>query len=154
MLLKKSLSFFLSVFILLLAVSSCGKSDEEEIEELLSKRQRAFETKNVELYLSCISLAYKQKKDDAVIGIGGIKKGFLTNVSVFDQIRLSPFDRSIYQDGKKAEVFQKVKVNLRIEGEENQFVLREKLGLEKVNGKWVVVKESDADFLKGFVFGG
>ncbi|HSE83694.1 MAG TPA: nuclear transport factor 2 family protein [Thermodesulfobacteriota bacterium] len=151
---KKNLSFFLSVFILLLVVSSCGKSDEEEIEELLSKRQKAFETKNVELYLSCISPEYKQKKDETVIGVEEIKKGFITNVSVFDRIELSPFDRNIYQDGDKAEVFQKVKVNLKIEKEENQFVLREKLGLEKVNGKWFVVKESDADFLKGFVFGG
>ncbi len=151
---NKSLSFFLSVFILLLAASSCGKSDEEEIEELLSKRQRAFETKNVELYLSCISPEYKQKNGDTVTGVEEIKKGFITNVSVFDQIKLSPFDRNIYQDGDKAEVFQKVKVNLKIEKEENQFVLREKLSLEKVNGKWLVVKESDFDFLKGFVFGG
>jgi hypothetical protein len=151
---KKSLSFFLSFFILLFVASSCGKSDEEEIEELLSKRQRAFETKNVELYLSCISPEYKQKRDDTVTGVEEIKKGFITNVSVFDRIKLSPFDRNIYQDGDKAEVFQKVKVNLRIEKEENQFVLREKLGLEKVNGKWFVVKESGFDFLKGFVFGG
>ena len=151
---KRSPSFFLPVFILLLVVSSCGKSDEEEIEELLSKRQRAFETKNVELYLSCISPDYKQKVDDTVIGIEQVKKNFLSNISVFDEIKLSPYDRSIYPDGKKAEVFQKVKVNVRIEKEENQFVMREKLGLEKVNGKWVVVKESDFDFLKGFVFGG
>lgn len=151
---NKGLSFFLSFFILLLVASSCGKSDEEEIGELLSKRQKAFETKNVELYLSCISPEYNQKKGDMVIGVEEIKKGFITNVSVFDRIKLSSFDRDIYRDGDKAEVFQKVRVNLRIEKEENQFVLREKLGLEKVNGKWFVVKESDADLLKGFVFGG
>lgn len=36
----------------------------------------------------------------------------------------------------------------------SRFKLNEKIVLAKTGGKWVIVKESDADFLEGFVFGG
>ncbi|MEQ9619308.1 MAG: nuclear transport factor 2 family protein [Deltaproteobacteria bacterium] len=36
----------------------------------------------------------------------------------------------------------------------SRFKLNEKIVLAKKGGKWVIVKESDADFLEGFVFGG
>ncbi|MBI2487437.1 MAG: hypothetical protein HYW01_10875 [Deltaproteobacteria bacterium] len=144
----------LPIFVLLLLIASCGKSDKKEIEELLSRRQKAFEAKDIDLYLSCISPDYKEEKGDKVIGIEDLKKDFLSNVSIFDQIKISYSDRSMYQQGEKAEVVQKTAVEVKIENDQSRFQINEKIGFEKIRGKWEIVKESDADFLKGFVFGG
>ena len=151
---NRVLIFFLPIFVLLLLIVSCGKSDENEIEELLSRRHKAFESKDVDLYLSCISPDYKEEKGDQVIGIEDLKKNFLSNVSIFDQIEISYSDRSMYQEGEKAEVVQKTVVEVTIENDQSRFQINEKIGLGKIKGKWAIVKESDADFLKGFVFGG
>ncbi len=150
---KKLLFLFLSFFIPFLIIS-CGDSDKKEIEGVLSQRENAFETKNVNLYMSCISPTYRQEKDGKVIGIEEIKKNFLSNVTIFDQIKLSYFDRNIYNSGEKANVTQKTRVDVTIEDDKSKFQLNENLAFEKVNGKWKIVKESEADFLRGFVFGG
>lgn len=151
---NRVLNFFLPIFVLLLLIGSCGKSDENEIEELLSRRHKAFESKDVDLYLSCISPDYKEEKGDQVIGLEDLKKTFLSNVSIFDQIEISYSDRSMYQQGEKAEVVQKTAVEVTIENDQSRFQINEKIGLGKMKGKWAIVKESDADFLRGFVFGG
>ncbi|MGH7792047.1 MAG: hypothetical protein ACREOB_06990 [Thermodesulfobacteriota bacterium] len=151
---NRVLIFFLPIFVLLLLMVSCGKSDENEIEELLSRRHKAFESKDVDLYLSCISPDYKEEKGDQVIGIEDLKKNFLSNVSIFDRIEISYSDRSMYQEGEKAEVVQKTAVEVTIENDQSRFQINEKIGLGKIKGKWAIVKESDADFLRGFVFGG
>lgn len=151
---KKNLSLIFSVFILLLLITSCGSPDRKEIEDVLSKRKKAFETKNLELYLSCISPSYREEKNGQVIGIEEVKRNFLSNVSIFDQIKISYSDRTIYHKSERADVAQKTAVEVRIEKEEGHFLLKENLGFEKIKGRWKIVKESDADFLKGFVFGG
>lgn len=150
---RRSILFF-SALIVLFLIASCGSSDKREIEKLLSTRKEAFETKNVELYLSCISPRYKQEKDGSSIGIEEIKRNFLSNVSVFDQIKISYSDMSVYRRGKKADVVQKTTVEVRMENDRSRFQINEKLELEKIEGKWKIVKESNADFLTGFVFGG
>jgi len=150
---RRTISFF-SIFVLISLIVSCGNSDKKEIEELLSRRQKAFETKDFDLYLTCISQDYKEEKEGNVIGIEEIKKNFLSNVSIFDQIKISYSDRTIYQNGEKAELVQKTAVEVKIENDNSRFQINEKIGLEKINGKWEIVKESDGDFLKGFVFGG
>ena len=151
---NRVLNFFLPIFVLLLLIVSCGKSDENEIEELLSRRHKAFESKDVDLYISCISQDYKEEKGGQVIGLEDLKKNFLSNVSIFDQIEISYSDRSVYQQGEKADVVQKTAVEVTIENDQSRFQINEKIGLGKIKGKWAIVKESDADFLRGFVFGG
>jgi hypothetical protein len=150
---KKPLFLFLLFFITLF-VTSCGDSDRKKIEEVLSNRKNAFETKNIDLYMSCISPSYKQETDGKVIGVEEIKRNFLSNVTLFDQIKLSYFDRSIYSGGNRASVTQKARVDVSIENDKSKFQLGENIKLEKINGKWKIVKESEADFLRGFVFGG
>jgi hypothetical protein len=149
------LSFLLLTFVLLYTsfFISCGSSGKKEIEEVLSKRESAFETKNLELYLSCISPTYREEKNGKTIGIEEIKKNFLSNVSIFDQIQISHFDRNIYERGQEAQVVQKTKVRVRIGKDESSFLISENLNLKKIQGRWKIVKESGADFLKGFVFG-
>jgi hypothetical protein len=139
-------------FIVLLA--SCGNSDRKEIESILSQRQRALETKNLELYLGCISPGYRVDKNGEVIDIDKLKKQFETNVSLFDDIQISSKDQRIYIEGNRANVAQRTDVKLRIDKDKGAFRLSENLVFEKIDGKWRIIKESDADFLDGFVFGG
>ena len=150
---EKRLILLLLVFIPFL-ITHCVDSDRDKIEDLLSKRQKAIETKNVNLYMSCISPTYRQEKDGKVVGIEQIKKNFLSNVTLFDQIRVSYYDRNIYNADKRVNVSQKTKVDVRLEEDNSRFQLSENIIFEKINGEWKIVKESDADFLRGFVFGG
>lgn len=139
---------------LMVLASSCGNSDRKEIESVLSQRQKALETKNLELYLGCIAPGYRVDKNGKIIDIAKLKKQFETNVSLFDDIQISSKDRSIYIQGNKANVAQRTDVRLRIDKDKGAFRLSENLVFEKIDGKWRIVKESDADFLDGFVFGG
>lgn len=150
---RKKLSLLFSVFILLSVSTSCGNSDREKIEGTLSKRKKAFETKNLELYLSCISPNYREEKNGRVIGIEEVKRNFLSNTSIFDRIKISYSNTTIYLNGEKADVAQRTAVEVKLEKEEGHFMLKENIGFEKIDGKWLIVKEPDADFLKGFVFG-
>jgi len=143
----------LLMFLILLA-NSCGNSDRKEIESVLSQRQRALETKNLELYLGCISPVYRVDKNGEIIDIAKLKKQFETNVSLFDDIQISSKDQSIYIEGNRANVAQRTDVKLRIDKDKGAFRLSENLVFEKIDGKWKIIKESDADFLDGFVFGG
>ncbi|MER3447462.1 MAG: hypothetical protein C4291_11765 [Candidatus Dadabacteria bacterium] len=150
---RKKPYLLFSVFILLSVFISCRNSDREKIEDVLSKRERAFETKNLELYLSCISPNYREEKNGRSIGIEEVKKNFLSNTSVFDQIKISHSNRTIYLNGEKAEVAQRTAVEVKLDKEEGHFTFKENIGFERIGGKWLIVKESDTDFLKGFVFG-
>ena len=145
-----------SVLYICLAIllGSCGNSDRKEIESIMSQRRRALETKNVELYLECISPSYRLERNGEVIDIDKVKKQFETNVSLFDDIQISNKDQNIYIDGNTANVAQRTDVRLRIDKDKGAFRVTENLLFEKIEGKWRIVKESDADFLDGFVFGG
>jgi hypothetical protein len=139
---------------LIVLAGSCGNSDRKDIESVLSQRKRALETKNLELYLECISPSSHVDKNGGVIDLDKLKKQFETNVSLFDDIQISSKDQSIYIEGNRANVAQRTDVKLRIDKDKGAFRLSENLAFEKIDGKWRIIKESDADFLDGFVFGG
>jgi hypothetical protein len=139
---------------LIILLASCGDSDRKGIESILSQRQSALETKNLELYLECISPGYRVEKNGEVVDIDALKKQFETNVSLFDDIQISSKDQSIYIEGNTANVAQRTDVKLRIDKDKGAFRLSENLVFEKIDGEWRIIKESDADFLDGFVFGG
>lgn len=143
------------IFIIpLLVLLACTNSQNTEIDELLVKRQEALETKDVELYLTLISPDYSEERDGNTLTLEDIKKGFLTNVSLFDALQISHADRSIYLKGNTAEVFQITKVTASINDTKSVFKLSEKIGVQKTGDKWLIVKESDADYFDGYVFGG
>jgi len=140
--------------ILLLFSFSCGSPDKKEIKKVLSDRQTAFENKDQKLYLSCISKDYNQKIEDKVIDIEEIKKKFESNTKVFDKVKITRKDISIYMKGDNlAEVYQKSLFKLKIEAESSTYKTVEKIVLEKKNGSWKIVKEADLDLFRGFVFG-
>lgn len=144
---------FLFTLLILFAVS-CGNPENSEIEKVLSDREHALETKNVDLYMSLISPSYSLKKDNKVIGVEEVRKNFLSNVTLFDNLEISHTDRSIYDKGQKTEVVQMVVVVATVNESKSRFRINERIELAKIDGKWLIVKESDADFLERFVFGG
>ncbi len=140
------------LFILLAA--SCGGQGDKEIDQVLDTRTKAFETKDLALYMTLISPDYKQEKKGKTIGLQEVEKNFRINVELFDKLAVRNADRTISSDGKKAHVVQKTYVDASIEGSKSKFRIIEKISLAKVNGKWLIVEESDADFFTGYVFGG
>lgn len=144
---------WLMFFLYAVFLASCGNSDREGIEQVLTQRESAFESKDLELYLSCLDPNYRVEKDGKVIGIEEAKKEFTSNVSLFDSIEITHFNRSIHVNDGSAQVFQKTKIELRMEDKTSKFVVPEKLELKKIGNKWKIVKDSEIDFLRGFVFG-
>lgn len=140
--------------LLILFTVSCGNPENNEIEKVLSDREEALETKNVDLYMSLISPSYSLEKDNKVIGVEEVRKNFLSNVTLFDNLEISHTDRSIYDKGQKTEVVQMVVVVATVNESKSRFKINERIEFAKIDGKWLIVKESDADFLERFVFGG
>jgi len=141
----------ISLILTLFAVS-CGSDEQRAIDEVLSVRQKAYETKDVDLYMTLIAPDYKQEKKGKTIGPAEVKKNFEVNVKLFDTVRLTSTDRTIYTEGDKAEVFQKTLVDATDDEGRSRMRIKEKLTLARENGKWVIVKESDEDFFYGYVF--
>lgn len=141
----------ISLILTLFAVS-CGSDEQRAIDEVLSVRQKAYETKDADLYMTLIAPDYKQEKKGKTIGPAEVKKNFEVNVKLFDTVRLTSTDRTIYTEGDKAEVFQKTLVDATDDEGRSRMRIKEKLTLARENGKWVIVKESDEDFFYGYVF--
>jgi len=139
--------------LLIVLVVSCGNSQNRDIEKVLDTREKAFETRDEGLYMSLISPEYEQEQKGKIIGPDEVRKNFNINVKLFDSVSLSTSDRTIYRDGDKAEVFQKTIVDARDDEGSKKLKLNEKIALARINGKWLIVKESDEDFFYGFVFG-
>jgi len=146
------LSFIFLIFALLIV--SCGSPRNDEIEKVLSDREHALETKNVDLYMTLISPDYNLEKNNKVIGLEEIKKNFLSNVTLFDDLEITHTNRSIYERGDNTEVVQITVVDASVNDTKSRFKVNERIQLSKIEGKWLIVKESDADFLERFVFGG
>jgi hypothetical protein len=143
------------LFILsLVFVVSCGNPENKEIEKVLSDREEALETKNVDLYMSLISPSYNQEKNNKAIGLEELRKNFLSNVTLFDDLELTYANRSIYERDDNTEVVQLTVVDASVNDTKSRFKVNERIQLAKIGGKWLIIKESDADFLERFVFGG
>ena len=140
--------------ICLVVLVACGSGENKEIGALLSQRENAFETKDAELYMTLIEPGYSEQKDDKTIGLEEIRKNFLTNVSLFDNLKITHSNRSIYMKGNEADVFQITLVEADINDSKSAFKLSEKLRVKKFGDKWLIVKESGADYFEGYVFGG
>ncbi|HVY55392.1 MAG TPA: hypothetical protein VHC46_06510 [Thermodesulfobacteriota bacterium] len=142
----------LSIILVLFAVS-CGNDEQRAIDEVLSIRQKALETKDADLYMTLVAPDYKQEKNGKTIGPAEVRKNFDVNAKLFDTVRLTSTDRTIYTEGDRAEVFQKTIIDATDDQGKSRMRIKEKLTLARENGKWLIVKESDEDFFYGYVFG-
>jgi len=140
--------------ILTLILLSCGGSHDEEIEAQLATREEAIETKNVDLYMTLISPDYIVERNNKVDDLETVKKKFMSNVALFDELEITNANRSIYERDSIVEVVQLIVVDALVDETKNRFKVNEKIQFSNIDGKWLIVKESDADFLERFVFGG
>lgn len=138
----------------LLVIASCGGSNNEEIDNFLSVRERAFETKDADLYMTLLAPDYNVEKNNKTIGAEEAKKNFLSNVTLFDDLSITHANRSIYERHDKTEVVQLIVVDATVNETKSRFKVNERIKLSKIDGNWYIVEESDADFLERFVFGG
>ena len=140
-------------YLLLLLLLACGNSRNNEIEEVLTMRENALETKDVGLYLTLISPDYNEERDGKTLGLRHLEKNFKDTYPIFNTLNITNTDRSIYLKGSRAEVFQINRVEATINDEKSVFKINEKIALEKIGDKWLIVKESDADYFTGYAFG-
>ncbi|NIX15936.1 MAG: hypothetical protein GWN11_08650, partial [Candidatus Dadabacteria bacterium] len=119
---NQHIKYAVLTMLFVIPVLSCGNADNNDIKKVLSDRQTAFETKDLQLYLTCISPDYSQKVGDSVVGIEELSKNFQTNTTVFDTLKITRKDISIYMKGQGiAEVYQKSLFNLKIESQSSKF---------------------------------
>lgn len=146
----------LSFLFLILAfyAVSCGSPNNEEIEAFLSQREQAIEQKDVDTYMTLVAPEYEVEEGNKTFSREDVKKKFLSNVTLFDNLELTNANRSIYERDGVIEVVQFTVVDASVDETKNRFKVNEKIHLSKIDGKWYIVKESDADFLERFVFGG
>jgi hypothetical protein len=144
----------LIILIFILFAVSCGSPNNEEIEAFLSQREEAIEKKDVDSYMTLIAPEYEVEEGNKTISREDIKKKFLSNVTLFDTLELTNANRSIYERDGVIEVVQFTVVDASVDETKNRFKVNEKIHLSKIDEKWYIVKESDADFLERFVFGG
>ncbi len=152
--LRSRLIVFLSILLIASLAASCRGGGDREIDQVLDTRTKAFETKDLALYMTLISPDYEQEKKGKTVGVEEVEKNFKINVDLFDKLAVRNADRTITSDGEKAHVVQKTYVDASIDNSKSKFRIIERISLAKIDGKWLIVEESDADFFTGYVFGG
>ncbi len=143
---------FLTISILLLL--SCFNSDKKEINNLLDKRQKAFELKDEGLYSSLIVENYINDSNGKKIDKDGVINQFKINVSAFDKISFVKSKREIFVKKNSAKAILDTSIALTIDNETVNYSTKELLSFVKVDDKvWEISKESELDLFRGFVFG-
>ena len=121
---------------LLFILAACGASDENKIRETLSRREEALRKKDLSLYLTCISEAYRDKDED-VSRIKSRIDGYFRN---FDRINYSSWDRSIQIDGREAAVVQQFHLEVEKGDQKHRHGGKEALFLRKEGGQWKIIR--------------
>jgi len=122
----------LTLFILL----SCQISEEERIHQTLNRREEAFQKKDLSLYLSCVSNAYRDKEED----FSQLQKRIEGYFRTFDQIKYSSWDRSIDIERDTARVIQQFHLEVEKGGRTNRYSGKEALFFKKEGRKWKIIK--------------
>lgn len=127
----------------LITLGGCGDTKkpvdsetEEKICHTLSQRQTAIMEKDIELYKSCISLTYKDKKDD----FETIIKKMKLNFDFFKKIEFSTSNRTIYLKGDTVKVVQDYKLVAFVNGARKLFQGSEKIFFQEEDGLWRIIK--------------
>ena len=143
----------LLLFGILVLAGSCGDKVDKEIAQVMKQRENAYNSKNLELYTSILSENYLNKTDDRNETKKVAVKNFKINTTPFDIIDMRHRDRTIYKEGDSAKVVQKTYVLLEIDNKKNNFEQTEIIFLAKEENTWKIVKESNIDLFRGYVFG-
>ena len=122
----------LTLFILL----ACQISEEERIHQTLNRREEALQKKDLSLYLTCISKAYRDKEED----FSQLQKRMEGYFNSFDQIQYNSWDRSIHIERDTATVIQQFYLEVEKEGRKNRYPGKEALFLKKEGREWKIIK--------------
>jgi len=128
---RKLTLLLLTIFFLL----TCQVSDEDKIQQVLNRREEAFQKKNLSLYLSCFSKAYQDKDEDFSRLQNRIEGYFKT----FDQINYSSWNRSVHIEGETAVAIQQFQLEVEAGGKKNRFLGKEALLFKKEGGPWKII---------------
>jgi ketosteroid isomerase-like protein len=126
---------FFSFLLMVLLLQACTSSEKEKIERLLVQRAEAFQTKNLALYLSCISKDYQDKEED----FEKLKNRVSGYFETFDRIDYNAWDQSIQVESRNATATQQFRIEVEKKGSKNQYVGREVLHLHKQGGEWKII---------------
>jgi len=139
--------------LLLLLITGCGDENKKEINQVLDKREKAFTSKDVELYKSLVADNYNNTEEGKTVKKEDIIKRFKMNTSPFDSIDMKHSERVVEIKGDHATTVQKTSAKLKINDESATYELREIIGFTLENKVWKISKESKFDLFRGFVFG-
>ncbi len=127
------LSSLISIFLLLL---SCQNSQEERIYQTLNRRQEALQKRDLPLYVSCISRAYRDKEED----FENLQKRIEGYFKNFNRISYSSWDRSVHIDGDIATVIQQFQMEVEKGEKKNHYSGKEALFLKKEGKEWRIIR--------------
>ncbi len=120
----------------LFTLVSCQISDEDKIHQTLKRREEALQRKDLPLYLSCISDAYRDKEED----FGQLRKRMEGYFRTFDQIKYYNWDRSVHVEGDRAWVTQQFHLEVEKAGKAKRYSGTEALFFGKEGRKWKIIK--------------
>lgn len=144
------------IFSFLFVFPSCKGSVQSGLEQTLDKREQAFESKDLNLYMSLIDPEYGANSGADGETLESLRKSFTGISHFFDKLTINTRDRAVYIEGDRARVIQDVLVLVRMEQEkiETSFVMKETISLRRKGDDWLITKEAEDDYAEGFVFGG
>lgn len=146
-------SLFVILIIPILLFIACSNENKTAVNEVLDNREKAFETKDQELYSGLISESYNNTVQGKLIDKNEIVKKFKINTTPFDVIEIVHSDRVIEIENDSATAVQRTKAKLEIEDESSVYEIREIIRLTRENNIWKISGESKIDLFRGFVFG-
>lgn len=109
---------------------------EQEIKNVLFLREEAIKSKDIDLYMECISIDYKDKTNTYISVRERMQKNFLA----FENIDFSQFDQTIYQEDDMAMVVQDYELAFTLGGKRNNVRGKEKIFLIRRGREWKIVK--------------
>jgi len=114
-----------------------GRMEEEhEIELILLRREAALVKEDLNAYMNLISPRYQHRGE----GPEELKKKFVRNYQVFDDIQIRSYDRKIFFFGDYATVKQRFTMNAMMVGEPKTISNKEMFEMEKTEEGWKFTK--------------
>jgi len=99
-------------------------------------RKKAMESEDIDCYMECISRDYQDKTNTYSLIREKMQKNFL----IFENIDLSQFHQTIYQEEDVVMVVQDYELAFTIGGKRDYVRGKEKIFLERQEGEWKIIK--------------
>ncbi|MDD2365078.1 MAG: hypothetical protein PHN84_02835 [Desulfuromonadaceae bacterium] len=128
---------FLILFVLLIVLSGCNTSDNDngEILKLLATRTNALNSKDISRYISVISLNYSDKGKN----FSQLKESISRNFSQYETLAYEADSPEITINGKRAESSCSYRLKLKTNGREITLNGVERLELIRETAGWRII---------------